>query len=91
MNPLAPSSASLPAGIQAAAAASPGLGRTGETGDSPISKKALWEALATCLDEQLYAARPSVVDLGLVYDLRVRADVVHVVMAMDGVPDSVGS
>jgi metal-sulfur cluster biosynthetic enzyme len=81
MNPLTPSSASLPAGFQAAAV--PGrLGRNGEIGDSPISKKALWEALSTCLDEQLYAARPSVVDLGLIYDLRVCADVVHVVMAM---------
>ena len=28
------------------------------------------------------AARPSVVDLGLVYDLRVRGDVVHVLMTM---------
>jgi metal-sulfur cluster biosynthetic enzyme len=81
MNPLVPSSVSLPTGFQAAVA--PGrLGRNGEIGDSPISKKALWDALSTCLDEQLYAARPSVVDLGLVYDLRVRGDVVHVLMTM---------
>ena len=81
MNPLLPSSATLPTGFRAAN--TPGrLGRNGEVGDSPISKKALWDALGTCLDEQLYAARPSVVDLGLIYDLRVRADVVHVIMAM---------
>ena len=81
MNPLAPSSASLPSGFQAAAC-SGRLGRNGEIGDSLISKRELWNALATCLDEQLYAARPSVVDLGLIYDLRVRADVVHVLMTM---------
>lgn len=81
MHPVAPSSVSLPSGFQASAP-SGRLGRPGETGDSPISKKALWEALGTCLDEQLYAARPSVVDLGLIYDVRVRADVVHVLMTM---------
>jgi metal-sulfur cluster biosynthetic enzyme len=81
MNPLAPSGASLPSGLQTVTP--PGrLARSGEAGDSPISKKALWDALYTCLDEQLYTTRPSVVDLGLVYDLRVRGDVVHVVMAM---------
>lgn len=58
------------------------LARIGEAGDSPISKKALWEALDTCKDEQLYVTDTSVVDLGLVYDLRVRNDVVHVLMTM---------
>lgn len=67
----------------AAAAASPGrLARPGEAGDSPIPKKALWEALRDCKDEQLYTADISVVDLGLVYDLRVRGETVQVVMAM---------
>jgi metal-sulfur cluster biosynthetic enzyme len=81
LQPLAPSVASLPSGL-AATAPQGRLARQGEAGDSPISKKILWEALADCQDEQLYAARPSVVDLGLVYDLRVRGDVVHVIMAM---------
>ena len=81
MNPLAPSNSSLPSGLQVAAC-SGRLGRNGEIGDSPISKRDLWDALGTCLDEQLYAARPSVVDLGLIYDLRVRADVVYVLMTM---------
>jgi metal-sulfur cluster biosynthetic enzyme len=81
LNPLSVSAATLPAGIPAAAP--PGrLARPGEAGDSPISKKLLWEALGECLDEQLYTARPSVVDLGLVYDLRVRGDTVYVLMAM---------
>ena len=62
MNPLAPSVADLPSGLSATAPAGR-LARPGEAGDSPISKRVLWEALATCQDEQLYAARPSVVDL----------------------------
>lgn len=80
VNPLTPSlSDALPGG----AAASKGrLARPGEAGDSPISKRAIWEALADCKDEQLYAANVSVVDLGLVYDVRVRNDTVVVVMTM---------
>ncbi len=81
LNPLVPSAASLPAATTATPP-SGRLARPGEAGDSPISKKVLWDALGNCRDEQLYEARPSVVDLGLVYDLRVRGDVVHVLMAM---------
>ncbi|MSU36427.1 MAG: hypothetical protein EXS36_15290 [Pedosphaera sp.] len=58
------------------------LARAGEAGESPISKKALWTALRDCKDAQLYTADINVVDLGLIYDLRVRGDVVQVVMAM---------
>ena len=58
------------------------LARPGEAGDSPISKQALWEALRECKDEQLYTADISVVDLGLVHDIRVRGDTVHVTMSM---------
>ncbi len=66
-----------------AASASPTrLARPGEAGDSPISKRALWDALRNCLDEQLYRSNLSVVDLGLVYDLRVRGNTVTVVMTM---------
>ncbi|MFN7924993.1 MAG: metal-sulfur cluster assembly factor [Bryobacteraceae bacterium] len=79
VNPLAASAADLPGG----AAASPGkLARPGEAGDSPIPKKALWAALGECKDEQLYKADISVVDLGLVYDIRVRNDTVYVKMTM---------
>ena len=58
------------------------LARAGEVGDSPISKQALWEALRECKDEQLYTADISIVDLGLVHDIRVRGDTVHVIMSM---------
>ncbi len=80
MNPLTVSAGEAPTG---AARPSPGrLARVGEAGDSPVSKRALWEALADCKDEQLYAANVSVVDLGLVYDIQVRGDTVTVVMTM---------
>lgn len=83
LNPLVVSVEKPPMNL--AASTQPGhLARRGEAGDSPVSKRLLWAALAECRDEQLYQARPSVVDLGLVYDLRVRGDVVHVVMAMPG-------
>jgi metal-sulfur cluster biosynthetic enzyme len=58
------------------------LARPGEAGDSPISKKVLWDALRDCKDAQLYTADINVVDLGLVYDVCVRGDVVTVVMTM---------
>ena len=81
MNPLAVSAGDLPKGIPAKE--SPGrLARSGEAGDSPIPKKALWDALRDCKDAQLYTADINIVDLGLVYDVRVRGDVVTVVMAM---------
>jgi len=58
------------------------LARPGEAGDAPVSKQAIWEALRDCKDEQLYKSDMNVVDLGLVYDVRVRADTVYLVMAM---------
>ena len=58
------------------------LARPGEAGDSPIPKQSLWDALRDCKDAQHYTADINVVDLGLVYDVRVRGDVVTVVMAM---------
>lgn len=81
LNPLVVSAAEAPTG--SGAVSLPGrLARPGEAGDSPIPKKALWEALGDCKDEQLYTANASVVDLGLIYDIRVRGETVHVVMAM---------
>jgi metal-sulfur cluster biosynthetic enzyme len=58
------------------------LARPGEAGDSPVSKSALWAALRDCKDEQLYTAGLNLVDLGLVHDLRVHGDTVHVLMTM---------
>ena len=58
------------------------LARPGEANDSVIQKQLIWDALRDCKDAQLYTADINVVDLGLVYDVRVRGDVVTVVMAM---------
>ena len=58
------------------------LARPGEAGDYSQVKTAIWQALRDCKDAQLYTADINVVDLGLVYDVRVRGDVVTLVMAM---------
>jgi metal-sulfur cluster biosynthetic enzyme len=58
------------------------LARPGEANDSTVAKSLIWEALRDCKDAQLYTADINVVDLGLVYDVRVRGDVVTVVMAV---------
>jgi metal-sulfur cluster biosynthetic enzyme len=81
MNPLVLSATSVPKEVAAKDGARR-LARAGEAGDSPIPKKILWDALRDCKDAQLYTADVNIVDLGLVYDLRVRGDVVHVIMAM---------
>ena len=81
VHPLIVSAGEVPPGSDAKE--SPGrLARPGEAGDSPVPKAALWDALRDCKDEQFYNAGLNVVDLGLVHDLRVRGDVVHVLMAM---------
>ena len=81
VHPLVASEGELPKA--AAAQECPGrLARPGEAGDSPIPKKALWDALRDCKDPQFYTADISVVDLGLVYDVRVRGETVQLVMAM---------
>ena len=58
------------------------LARIGESGNSSISKQDIWKALRDCKDAQLYTADINVVELGLVDDVRVRGDVVTVVMSM---------
>lgn len=81
VNPLRPAAAGLPQVDDPIATGR--LARPGEAGDSPIPKKALWDALRDCKDEQLYRADISVVDLGLVYDIEVRnGDTVVVTMTM---------
>ena len=81
VNPLAASAGEVRAGA-AGKECLGRLARPGEAGDGPIPKRALWDALHDCKDKQFYKADVSVVDLGLVYDLRVRGGTVEVVMAM---------
>ena len=68
-------------GIRAAASAGT-LARPGEAGDSPIPKKAIWEALAECKDDQLYKVNANVVDMGYIYDVRVRGAAIYLTMTM---------
>lgn len=63
-------------------AVSSALARPGEAGSGTQMKRLIWEALRDCKDAQLYKADINVVDLGLVYDVRVRGDVATVLMAM---------
>ncbi len=58
------------------------LARPGEAGDGLVSKQEIWRALRDCKDAQLYTADINVVDLGLVDDVRVRGNVVTLIMSM---------
>ena len=81
LNPLVASEGEFPGNLQANAPAGR-LGRPGECGDSPIPKADIWAALKECKDDQLYTVDANVVDMGYIYDVRVRGDRVHVVMTM---------
>ncbi|MCG3195893.1 MAG: hypothetical protein GHCLOJNM_00362 [bacterium] len=58
------------------------LARYGETEETGALKHALWEAIRDVTDEQLYRIDGNVVDLGYVYDLKVRNGVAEVLMTM---------
>lgn len=58
------------------------LARPGETPDAAPLKSAIWKTLDEVRDEQLYNLQSSIVDLGYVYDVRVRDGVATVVVTM---------
>lgn len=58
------------------------LAREGETLEAAELKSLIWQALRKVMDEQLYRIDSNVVDMGLIYDVRVRDDVVEVLMTM---------
>ncbi|MCC7262732.1 MAG: metal-sulfur cluster assembly factor [Candidatus Latescibacteria bacterium] len=76
LQPLQVGPGHLPAGCTASGS----LGRPGET-ESGL-KADLWAALRQVRDDMLYTADANLVDMGYIYDLRVRGDVVQVVMTM---------
>jgi len=80
LNPLEILGGDLPkvAGAKATGA----LARWGETKQSALLKPAIWKALNEVRDEQLYKAQASIVDLGYVYDVRVRNGAAHVLVTM---------
>jgi metal-sulfur cluster biosynthetic enzyme len=80
LNPLLVRSEGLP---EATAAQTVGeLARPGETAQTARLKPAVWRALNQVRDEQLYQAEASIVDLGYVYDLRIRNGAAHVLVTM---------
>lgn len=58
------------------------LARPGEYGEGSTAKRQIWEALRDCKDAQLYTADINLVELGLIQDVRIRGDVVTIVMSM---------
>lgn len=58
------------------------LASEGETDDMGAFKRRLWQVLRDVRDEQLYTIDANIVDLGYVYDLRVRDGVVEVLVTM---------
>ncbi len=58
------------------------LARPGETAGSGALKSEVWKRLREVEDEQLYTAKLNIVDMGLVYDLRLRGSTVHVLLTM---------
>ena len=58
------------------------LARTGEADVNVPLKQAVWQALREVRDGQLYAVDANVVDMGYIYDVCVRGDVVRIVMTM---------
>ncbi len=58
------------------------LARTGETPDTAPLKATIWQALRGAVDEQFYEIDANMVDMGYIYDVRVRAGVVTILMTM---------
>ncbi len=86
LQPLAVSADRVPRRVGAKARGA--LGRFGEVGGAAVGKAAValkrrvWQALRQVRDDQLMRADGNVADLGYVYDVSVRGDVVHILMTM---------
>jgi metal-sulfur cluster biosynthetic enzyme len=80
LHPVEVTSAEVPRGEQARVTGA--LARPGEAGDIAPLKTGIWNVLRAVRDEQLYAADANIVDLGLVYDVRLRHGTVSVLMTM---------
>ncbi|MBI3922203.1 MAG: metal-sulfur cluster assembly factor [Armatimonadetes bacterium] len=80
LNPLQVEPGDIP--VKTGATSSESLARPGETEDSEDMKSAVWAALREVRDDMLYTVDANVVDMGYVYDVRVRGDTVYVLMTM---------
>lgn len=81
MNPLRVEPTEVPKGLKAAEL-SGSLARLGEGEEDSCCKLEIWKALRDCKDEQLYSIEANVVDMGYIYDVRLRGDRVQVIMTM---------
>jgi len=58
------------------------LARSGETEEDAGRKERIWEALREVPDAQFYTVNANVVDMGYIYDIRVRGETVIVLVTM---------
>jgi len=85
LNPLIAGADELPQHLNASAAVVPDggkLARFGETHDTAPIKRAIWDALREVKDGMLYKVDANVVDMGYIYDVRMRGDVIFILMSM---------
>lgn len=81
LNPLVASqSNALPPGIDAKIRGS--LAREGESEEAIALKRIIWDSLRSIRDEMLYSIDANIVDMGYIYDLRVRHNTVYILMTM---------
>jgi metal-sulfur cluster biosynthetic enzyme len=80
LNPLIATAGERPKDVPAKAGRT--LARSGETEDTAPLKRAIWEALREVRDEMFYEVDANVVDMGYIYDVRVRGETVTVLMTM---------
>ena len=80
LQPVTVATSSLPTVKSSTATGS--LAREGETPENATLKKAIWQALRQVTDEQLYHIDSNVVDMGLIYDVRLRDGVAEILMTM---------
>ena len=73
---------SLPAELIAGAKANGVLARPGEGTHARDLKRAIWSALREVRDEMFYTVDANVVDMGYIYDVRLRGETVQVLMTM---------
>ncbi|MCA9430559.1 MAG: metal-sulfur cluster assembly factor, partial [Candidatus Omnitrophica bacterium] len=80
LHPVSAASGAAPQPTEARAEGA--LARDGETLETAPLKDEMWAALRDVRDEQLYRIDANVVDLGYIYDLKVRDGVAEVLMTM---------
>ena len=53
-----------------------------KTEDTTVIKQSVWNALRSVKDEMFYAVDANVVDMGYIYDVSIRGDVIRILMTM---------